>query len=111
MNLIGTYRATQDVTFRSRVIAATVISALDIINDPAYVNTTRAEAAWQILNSPAGNGWTERFVWLTASNAAIAASVQEDGSVAATDSDIHYVVSGVWSMLFPDDGSLGDYDE
>ena len=105
MNLIGTYRATQDVTFRSRVIAASVISALDIINDPQYVNTARAEAAWQILNSPSGNGWTERFVWLTASNAAIAASVQEDGSVAVTDNDIAYVVAGVWGVLFPDNGS------
>lgn len=101
MNLIGTYRATQDVTFRSRVIAASVISALDIINDPQYINTTRAEVAWQILNSPAGNGWTERFVWLTASNAAVAASVQEDGSVAVTDNDIAYVVAGVWNVLFP----------
>ena len=105
MNLIGTWRATQDPDFRSRVIAATVISALDIINDSQYINTTRAEAAWQILNSPSGNGWTERFVWLTASNAAIAASVQEDGSVSATDNDIAWVVAGVWSVLFPDDES------
>lgn len=101
MNLIGTYKATQDVTFRSRVVAASVISALDIINDPDYVNTARAEAAWQILNSPNGNGWTERFVWLTASNAAIATSVQEDGSVPVSDNDIAWVVSGVWSVLFP----------
>ena len=101
MNLIGTYRATRDETFRQRVIAASVISALDIINDPQYVNTTRAEAAWQILNSPGGNGWTERFVWLTASNAAVAASVQEDGSVTVTDADIAWVVAGAWSVLFP----------
>lgn len=105
MNLIGTYQATRDETFRSRVIAASVISALDIINDPQYINTARAEAAWQILNSPSVNGWTERFVWLTASNTAIASSVQPDGAVSATDSDIHYVVSGVWSMLYPDNGS------
>lgn len=104
MNLLGTARAVDNKDFRDRVHAAVIISAQDIVSSGAM--TDRSSAALFTLQHPetaAGN--LMRFCWLTAANAAIAASVQPDGSVSATDSDIHYVVSGIWWTLYPDDES------
>ena len=104
MNLLGTARAVDNKDFRDRVHAAVILSAQDIVNSRA--RTDRSSAAMLMLQQPetaAGN--LMRFCWLTASNAAVAASVQPDGSVAATDADIHYVVSLAWWMLYPDDES------
>ena len=104
MNLLGTARAVDSKDFRDRVHAAVILSAQDIVN--SGVRTARSSAAMLALQQPeTAAGHLMRFCWLTASNAAIAASVNADGSVSATDADIHYVVSGVWHTLYPDDGS------
>ena len=104
MNLLGTARAVDNKDFRDRVHAAVILSAQDIVNSGAM--TERSAAALFTLQHPeTAAGSLMRFCWLTAANAAIAGSVQPDGSVTATDSDIHYVVSGVWWTLYPDDES------
>ena len=104
MNLLGTARAVDNKDFRDRVHAAVILSAQAIVN--SGVRTERSSAAMLALQQPeTAAGLLMRFCWLTASNAAIAASVNADGSVSATDSDIHYVVSGVWWTLYPDDES------
>ena len=105
MNLLGTARAVYNQDFRDRVHAAVILTAQDIVNSGANM-TDRSSAALLTLQHPenaAGN--LMQFCWLTAANAAIASTVQPDGSVSATDADIHYVVSGVWHTLYPDDES------
>ena len=104
MNLLGTARAVYNQDFRDRVHAAVILTAQDIVTSGGM--TDRSSAALLTLQHPesaAGN--LMQFCWLTAANAAIAASVQPDGSVTATDADIHYVVSGIWWTLYPDDES------
>ena len=101
MNLLGTARAARDPEFVSRVQAAIIITAVDIINDPAQYMTPRQVFAMQAVQQPEYLGKDARFLWLTAANPAIAASVDSNGIVTATDNDIHYVVSGLWHLLFP----------
>lgn len=101
MNLLGTARAARDPEFVSRVQAAIIITAVDIINDPAQYMTPRQVFAMQAVQQPEYLGRDSRFLWLTAANPAIATSVAPDGTVTATDNDIHYVVSGLWHTLFP----------
>ena len=100
MNLLGTARAARDADFISRVQAAVIITAVAIINDPSQYMTPRQSFALQTTQQPdyARDG---RFIWLAAANPAIAASVDSNGTVTATDNDIHYVVSGLWHLLFP----------
>ena len=101
MNLLGTARAARDADFISRVQAAVIITAVDIINDPSQYMTPRQVFAMQAVQQPEYLGKDSRFIWLTAASPAIAASVDSNGTVTATDNDIHYVVSGLWHLLFP----------
>ena len=101
MNLLGTASATRDPDFRARVQAALILTAVDIINDPAQYMTPRQVFAMQAVQQPEYLGKDSRFHWHTAVNPAIAASVDSNGTVTATDNDIHYVVSGLWHLLFP----------
>lgn len=102
MNLMGTYRATRDEGFQARVQVAMVLTALDIINADLPLGHPRGVVALDILQNPEANSSFSRFLWLAASDAAIAGSVGDGGSVEATDTDIHYVVATVWHTLFPD---------
>lgn len=108
MNLIGTAKATQNNDFRMRVTSALMLTAIDIRNSGDR-RSIKAAAAQEVIMSPEGNSLVTRAVWLCAANAAIAATVLSDGSVDATDNDIHYVVAGAWDMMFPPDpGNSGD---
>ena len=102
MDLMGTYRATRSEDFQARVRAAMVLTAVDITNGDLPQGHPRDVAALRVLQDPESTDLFTRFVWLTAANPAIAASVSNKGEVGATDNDIHYVVSGAWYTLFPD---------
>ena len=104
MNLLGTALAARDPEFTQRVQAAVVITALDIANANLPLGHPRGSHALQVLNQPDYIGRDARFIWLVASNPTIASTIQQDGTVAATDSDIHSVVAGAWSTLFPEGG-------
>lgn len=104
MNLLNTARAAADPDFQSRVQAAVVLTALDIVNDGTGKRDPKHTRALLTVQQPATAGRDPQFVWFTASNAAISGSVQSDGRVAATDSDVHYVVAGSWDVLFPASG-------
>lgn len=104
MNLSGTARATRNSEFQDRVQAAVVLTALDIVNEKLPLGDPKGGYALRVLSQPEYAGRDPRFLWLVASNVAIANSVQEDGTVEATDNDIHYVVAGAWSTLFPEGG-------
>lgn len=101
MSLIGTAKAAKNESFKDRVQSAVILSAIDIRNGGLPMGDPKDSFALQILQNPEAYGRDTRFVWLTASNAAISASVAEDGEVQATDDDIQYVVNSVWETLFP----------
>lgn len=100
MNLLGTTRATRNEQFVDRVKAAIVLTAQDILNDPDTIGLRRHFAAQGVMEQPDHHMWITQFVWKCAANAAIANTVQSDGTVNATDADIHDVVSGAWDTLF-----------
>lgn len=102
MDLLATARATLNGDFQSRVRAALVVTALDIVNSDLPQGHPRDAAAMEVLVNPDTNPHFTRFLWIAAANTAIAASVTPSGSVGATDADIQYVVAGVWSLLYPD---------
>ena len=108
MNLLGTAKAAANTEFQQRVQAAVILTALDIANDPAQYMSPRQSFAMQCLQQPEYAARDQRFVWYVAANPAIAGGVQTDGSVNATDTDIHYVVSGAWHTLFPEEGNVAD---
>ena len=108
MNLLGTSNAARNTDFQARVQAAVMITALNIINDPGQYMSPRQVFAWQCVNQPEYAARDQRFVWYVAANPAVAGSVQPDGSVNATDTDIHYVVSGAWHTLFPGEENVAD---
>lgn len=103
MNLLSTARAVLNQDFQSRVKAAMVVTAMDLQNDSAMeIGSRKSYAVEIVLHDPESNAYITRFLWLTAANAAIADSVTSTGTVEATDSDIHFVVAGLWTFLFGD---------
>lgn len=102
MSLINTARAVANVDLQSRVRAAMVVTAIDIQNDSTVeMGSPRHAATMQVLQSPDSNAFFTRFLWLVASNPTVSASVDGKGAVGASDSDVQYVVAGVWEFLFP----------
>lgn len=103
MDLIGSYRAALNEDFRSRVIAAIVITANDIVNDDNISeDQPRKINAREVLRNPVHHPWVEQFAWRVAVNDAVAKSVNATGRVGASDNDIVYVISGAWNSIFPD---------
>lgn len=102
MNLIGTALAVESPAFQRRVRVASFLTALDIINNPNEVGGKRV-AAGEVVARPEQNQFLSRFVWFTAANPTVAASVDAEGNVNASDGDIMYVIAGAWAMIFPPD--------
>lgn len=99
------YLAYSSQATRGRIVMAAFKMAFDVSNESTDNNPNwlqRRELAKAVLRHPFG--FEKEFVLRVIRNATIAASAQDDGSLACTDSDIEFVIAGNWTMLC---GELG----
>jgi hypothetical protein len=93
MALLDQANLAADTTFIARVQMAIVTAALQIVGeDPGSdvdVSYRRQSLGINVLGDPAGHA--ARFAWAVASNPVITAD--------ATDSDIAYTITTIWSDL------------
>lgn len=102
MTYLQSGQATTSTDFRLRVRAAMFSLGQDVLNeDPATANHDQREALAKIaLLGP--ERVLDQFVWLCATNAAIASSVQESNgevTVGASDGDIGFVCASHWDTV------------
>lgn len=102
MTLLQSGQAATDSDFHLRVQAATFKLAQDVLNEPdttpGYI--VRRSLAEAVVREPAV--MVGRFVWLCASNPAIASTVTGDGTtvlVDCPDGDIEFVVASNWNVV------------
>lgn len=86
----------QHKVFRDRVLVATVRTAVAVSAEAptadAAHDAMRSALATNVLNNPLGH--VERFAWAVITNPSVAAS-----GLAATDSDLEYVLTTIWDAV------------
>ena len=102
---LRTYKALASDETQGRIVMAAFKMAQDVINESTENNPywePRREFARMVLRNPVG--YKKEFVLRVLRNPTVVATARDDGSLAATDSDLEFVVSANWMMLC---GELG----
>lgn len=101
MNLLGCQRLTKNGDYQSRIAAALVVAALDVLQEPLPSGVMRQSVALQTVLNPDNSPVLRQALWLVAIDPVIVPSIQPDGTTTATDEALYAAVKRAWDIAYP----------